>query len=668
MLNHIKISKKIFGGFGTILLLLLVISTVSSLNLSSGSDNFARYRAIAIQTNLAGEVQSNLLEARLAVKNFIQRSSQEDVATVENRIQRTRELGRELNEGLAGSEIGKIIANAGEEITAYTDGFAQVVRLQAERDGLIADVLNSAGVEIERKLTEIMRSAYDDRDVGAAYRAANVQRSLLLMRLYMAKFLVTSSDADFDRVVQEGTAMAELHKSLVIELQDPTRRALAKEVGSLREAYIAGATRIHDATIERNRITAQALDVYGPKIAQEMEQLKLAIKAEQESLGPQATAAMSQAVVLTVTVALIAIALGLWAAWFIGRGIANPIRAITEAMKTLAAGDKTTEIPGQDHRDEIGDMAAAVNIFKENMIKADTLSAREAEEARARQARAQRIEQLTQNFDASISELLNAVASASTEMEGTASSMSTIANDTNDRATTVASAAEEASANVQTVASATDELSSSIQEISRQVAQSSSIAGRAVEQADKTNGQVQGLALAAQRIGEVVSLISAIAEQTNLLALNATIEAARAGEAGKGFAVVAAEVKELANQTAKATEDISQQIGSIQTETDEAVAAIQVIGRTITEINEIAAGIAAAVEEQSAATGEIARNVEQASIGTQEVSSNIIEVTHGATETGAAATQVTGVAADLSSKAERLKAEVEQFLADVRAA
>ncbi len=364
----------------------------------------------------------------------------------------------------------------------------------------------------------------------------------------------------------------------------------------------------------------------------------------------------------------LAAALSIGAGWIIVASVSKPIAAMTAAMQRLAAHDLTTDVAGRDRKDEIGTMATAVQVFKDNMIAAERMAAEQAAQNEGRVHRAQHREQLTQAFESKIGELVSALAAAATKMEATAGGMSATAERTNEQSTIVVAASTQTSVNVQTVATATEELAASVQEIGRQVAQSAQIAGQAVEDARQTDATVQALATGAQKIGDVVTIIQDIASQTNLLALNATIEAARAGDAGKGFAVVASEVKALANQTGKATEEIGSQIVQIQDATRQAVTAIQRIGHTIGEINEIAASIASAVEQQNAATQEISRNVQQAAKGTQEVSNNITGVKQAATETGAAATEVLGAAKDLSRQSGELRGEVDRFIADVQAA
>ena len=353
----------------------------------------------------------------------------------------------------------------------------------------------------------------------------------------------------------------------------------------------------------------------------------------------------------------------------VARSITKPLTGMIACMQRLADGEREIEIPAQDRGDEIGCMAATVQVFKENSERVAQMEAERIEqERRAADEKRRSMNELADDFETKVKAVVDIVSSASTQMQSTARSMSSTADETNQKSTAVAAASEEAAANVQTVSASAEELSASIAEIGGQVSQSAEIARGAAEQAEQTNEQVAGLVEAARKIGEVVNLIQDIAEQTNLLALNATIEAARAGEAGKGFAVVANEVKSLATQTAKATEEIGGHIAGIQNATTSAATAIEGIGKTVDRMNEIAGAIAAAVEEQAAATSEISRNVEQASAGTQEVSQNIASVTQAASETGASASEVLSAATELAGQSDVLRGEVESFIQSVRVA
>ena len=359
----------------------------------------------------------------------------------------------------------------------------------------------------------------------------------------------------------------------------------------------------------------------------------------------------------------------LLAAWLVNHDITRSLSGLRDAMVRLAYGELTAEIPGRDRGDEVGDMAAAVVVFKDRMSEADRLRA--AQEALKTEAAAEQkaaLYRLADGFESKVGHLVGMLSSASTELEATARSMTSTAQRSKTQAAAVASAAEEASSGLRTVASAAEELAGSIAEISRQVAQSSKITGKAVDDAKRTDGIVRVLAEGAEKIGAVIGLITNIASQTNLLALNATIEAARAGDAGKGFAVVASEVKSLATQTAKATEEIGAQVEQIQSATKQVVEAIRGISATIEEVSAIATAIASAVDQQGAATSEIARNVQQTTQAAGEVTVGITGVSQAAGETGDAAGQVLTASSDLSRQAEQLSGEVNTFVAGVRAA
>jgi methyl-accepting chemotaxis protein len=457
-----------------------------------------------------------------------------------------------------------------------------------------------------------------------------------------------STSADYLKGAQQNASVR--GEAIAVAATDPVRAAKMSEEGArhVREVTLPLATQL-------DNLTSEIADVAKHK-------------GEEEIAAATQEMAASERLGMMVGVCAVLVLIGSWLMSFLT--IARPIRALTMAMDKLAGGDFSVVLPGLGRKDEVGGVAAAVEKFK---IVSEQ-KAREEAEAKIRQdqaAAAQRkaeMHKLANGFEAAVGEIVDTVSSAATELEASASTLTSHAERAQELTIVVAAASEEASTNVQSVASATEELSSSITEISRQVQESARVASEAVTQARTTTDRVGELSKAAARIGDVVELINTIAGQTNLLALNATIEAARAGEAGRGFAVVASEVKALAEQTAKATGEIGQQISGIQAATQDSVTAISAISNTIEKLSEISSTIAAAVEEQGAATQEISRNVQQAAEGTHQVSSNITDVQRGAGETGSASSQVLAAAQSLSGDSNRLKLEVGKFLDTVRAA
>ncbi|KPF87624.1 hypothetical protein IP70_01890 [alpha proteobacterium AAP38] len=456
-------------------------------------------------------------------------------------------------------------------------------------------------------------------------------------------------------------------------INDSDERAIFDRVGTLWNENMQLWAKVSALSVAEKDVEAGDVmrDVLTPKFQEMQIEINKLIQLNErnsEELVKDLDQNASTSLLLIGVMLGLAVALAIGAGWSLISGVVKPVRGMTDTMNRLARHELTVAVEGGDRGDEIGDMARAVQVFKDGLIEADRLAEAQRQEQAAKEARAVRVNDLIKAFDEQSSAVLRTVSSAATELDATAQSMSAIAEETNRQAAAAAAAAEQTTANVQTVAAAAEEMAASITEINTQVNRSKTISDRAYTEVRQTDNTVAGLAEAAGKIGAVVQLIQDIAGQTNLLALNATIEAARAGEAGKGFAVVASEVKALANQTAKATEEIAAQVSSVQQATDSSVSAIRSIGTTIQSVSEIGASIAAAMEQQGASTSEISRNVTQAATGTQEVSANVSQVTEAAAQTGASATQVLGAAKELAQQAEHLRARVEQFLADIRAA
>jgi methyl-accepting chemotaxis protein len=487
-----------------------------------------------------------------------------------------------------------------------------------------------------------------------------------VMRLYDGPLMAVSharsaqlSFANASAAAADKTAVEREMKSLAADIGVVRERMPENERDAVDKALaLAQAWQKGGASAPKTKDVDDALDV----MAEGASAYGFNFRSE---AGQQVKSARTTFLVIVVMALLV----GAGSAGLTAYSISRPIVATTKVMHTLASGVYGVDIPGINRKDEIGQMAKSLTVFKDGLIEAERVRHEHGEQAR--EAEAERKKMMTgiaDQFQTTIGGIVDSVSLASTELQASADTLTKTAETTQQLSSEVTSASEQASINVQTVASAAEELSTSVREIARQVQQSTEIASKAAGQAEETDARVGRLSQAASRIGDVIKLITAIADQTNLLALNATIEAARAGAAGKGFAVVAQEVKTLAAQTAKATEEISVQIAEIQSTTTDSVTAIKAIGSTITQIQAIATAIAGAVEEQGAAMQEIARSVQQAAEGTSQVATNIGDVSSGASETGSAAAQVLSSAESLASESAHLKVAVDKFLATVRAA
>jgi methyl-accepting chemotaxis protein len=664
------VGTKIALGFTAVLAILAISSAAAWLAFGRVSAAVDTYASLVANSGIFRDIDRTVTQYRGHAREYIFSADQ---ATANAAIADAGVLHDLIAAGLARiTDPGRraMLEEIAKQAESYGANFAKLQTSQREEMKLETEVLDVVGVQMTDGLTAV---------IAGANKASNASLLLPLAIEGRRLSLVARLDAN-KRIGRHDEASAKMADQAIDDLRRTLAQLDTATKGSELNAPVAAETKSAD-TYQTAFHRAVSLDqeqlalVNGPMKQAGDAMEANAAKAKDSNLAAQADiekatiATTTNGNTLVVALAFAALAIGAALAWLIGRGISRPVMQMCGVMRALADGNKTVEIPGVGRKDEIGQMAATVQVFRDNMVEAERL--REENERNKAQAEVERkagMRQLADTFEAGIKGVVNSVASQATEMQSAAQSMTQTAEQATHQATAVAAAVEQASANVQTVATSAEELSASVLEIGRQVEQSSKIANQAVTEADRTNVTVEGLSHAAQRIGEVVQLIETIAGQTNLLALNATIEAARAGDAGKGFAVVASEVKSLASQTAKATEEIRAQISEIQGSTGQTVEAIRSIGATIRQMSEIATTIASAVEEQGAATREIASNVQQAAKGTGDIATNIGGVSQAANDTGAAASQVLSAASELSRQSETLRRDVDQFLSTVRTA
>ncbi len=663
------IGAKIAAGFAAVLLVLVVSSVFAYLAFGRVADAVTNYSVLVANSGIYRDIDLQVATYRGHAREYIFSNDEATGTAAAKDGDTVRQLIAAGLSKVTNPERHRLLEDAAKQADTYAANFEHARAMNGEQMKLQSDVLDPAGQQMTDGFSAIIAGANKAGNADLLPLAIEGRRLSLIAQLGVAKRLGMRENA---AATSAGQAFEALRHTLA-EIDTATKgsdlNASAAALMKLADKYQAAFQRAASLDTDQLTLLNGAMKQAGTALADDAVKAKDSNLADQTATENTVRNVTGSGETLVFWLGVAGLVAGVVLAWLIGRGISRPVVGMCAAMRALAGGNRAVEIPGVGRKDEIGQMAETVQVFKQSMIDADRLREEtEQHKAAAEQERKAGMLHLADTFEAGIKGVVNSVASQATEMQASAQAMTHSAEEATHQATAVAASVEEASANVQTVASSAEELSTSVLEIGRQVEQSSKIANQAVIEADKTNSTVEGLNKTAQRIGEVVQLIETIAGQTNLLALNATIEAARAGDAGKGFAVVASEVKSLASQTAKATEEIRAQIGDIQGATGQTVEAIRSIGATIRQMSEIATTIASAVEEQGAATREIATNVHQAAQGTSEIATNIEGVSRAATDTGAAATQVLGAADELSKQSEMLRRDVDEFLATVRAA
>jgi methyl-accepting chemotaxis protein len=667
-LPTLRFRGKIMLGFACVLAITAVSMSIAYLGFERVSTGVKAYRNIVSESDLAQHIDRELISYRALARFYVATGKEDDAkAALAAEAGLKSAIDQMMRSTTNPARIDQITRLA-REFHAFTKIFADIAKAKRDSELVTQNQLTRSGNLLRYKLDDFPSVVEDDAELAAVSLGAKKVAAQFQTAMALANTFVVNSDQAVAASAMARLKFVETALQAIPSADEKVLQAV-KEASAQLEEYRKALAKLVENSKEVEELTVEMAES-AAAILKGSNAMKRDLLSDQQRLDAESDASISATERLVLMLALGGFLLGGALAVLMGKGISRPMVVMCKAMRELAGGNFDVVLPGLGRKDELGEMAGAVEEFKMQAIAKAERDAAEHDAQNKASVAARRAEliRFADDFESAVGTIVANVSASAVQLEAAAGTLTRTAETTQSLSSQAAGASEQASTNMQSVASATEELSASVDEIGRQVQESNRIAEAAVQQAEQTDGRIGKLSRAAQEIGDVVKLITAIAEQTNLLALNATIEAARAGEAGRGFAVVASEVKSLASQTAKATDEISSHIAGMQSATQESVTAIKEIGGTIAQISTIASTIASAVEEQSSATQEIARSVQTVAEGTHEAAANILEVNRGAAETGSASGDVLDSARTLSTESTRLREELDRFMANIRAA
>jgi methyl-accepting chemotaxis protein len=666
-LPTLRFRGKIMLGFAIVLGISAASMGIAYIGFDRVSSSVGTYRKSVSEADLARNIDRELISYRALAQYYIVTGKEDDANAALAAETNLKDAIEQSMKGTTNAARLDQVTPLARESQTFAKIFADILKVKRESALVTQNQLSRSANMLRYKLDDLPSNASESELQEIQFGAKKVADQLQAVTALANTFAINSDQT----VAASALARLKFVENSMNAISSTDEKILLglKEAASLLEEYRQALTKLIENSKSINQLVTE-MAKSATAIVQSSNAMKAALLSDQQRLEAESDAIVGETERLIVMLAAGGFLLGAILAMLLGRGISRPITAMCKAMRELAGGNFDVVLPGLGREDELGEMAGAVEEFKMQAIaKAERdAAALDAQNRASSETRRAELIRFADDFEAAVGVIVSNVSASAVQLEQAAGTLTRTAETTQSLSSQVAGASEEASSNMQSVAAATEELSSSVDEIGKRVRESNRIAEAAVQQAEQTDDRMGRLSRAAQEIGDVVKLITAIAEQTNLLALNATIEAARAGEAGRGFAVVASEVKSLASQTAKATDEISSHIQGMQGATQESVAAIKEIGGTITQISAIASAIFNSVEQQGTATQEIARSVQRVAQGTHEAAADIMQVNRGATETGSASEEVLNSAKSLSTESARLRAELDRFMMNIRAA